>query len=349
MKGRRGNLRFVYIVVSTAAALLVACISPVVDETDTRYSEQESVWQYLEAYSIYQDSSIYKGRIPADPFVYSDPAKMMRAVGDTLYGEHYTLYGVMSFYPGGTGEFISGSGTSQLASSRSPDVLLDTLTDSTVRISIHSFTTGVTYKQFLDILLGVWPFPIVIVDLRGDGGGDIDETKSIIDAFIPKGKSYIMAREREYDDEKRAARTINWHAWETDSIARLELKDKRFTVLMDHNSASASEILIAALKDCADATLVGGRSFGKGIGQIKIFRRDRPGMQITFLQMRGVSDRIGEYHHRGIEPDVLASETEEEVLLTAIQVHEPSATRLRRLRKQAVSSTPIGAYRVVWE
>ena len=120
---------------------------------------------------------------------------------------------------------------------------------------------------------------------------------------------------------------------------------------MDGNSASASEILIAALKDCLGATLVGRRSYGKGIGQIKIFRRDRPGLQITFLQMQGVSKRIGEYHHRGIDPDIqtAGSETDAQVLLKAVQVHEPSATRLRSMRKEAVLPTPVAGFRTVWE
>ncbi len=348
MKNLCRFLPLVFVTLTYATVLLMTgCIGPI-DENDILYSELESVWQYLKAYSIYQDSSIYEGRIPSDPFVYEEPAELMRTVCDTLYGEYYTVYGVISSYRIGNACGTCGDGY-QFYSSRLPAVILDTLTDSTVRISITSFDYGVTYSSLINILSGVSRFPFIVIDLRGNGGGDIDETKAIVDAFIPSGKGYIMAREREYDYDKRYACTVGWHAWKTKDLARPELSGKRYTVLMDRNSASASEILIAALKDCVNATLVGGRSFGKAIGQIKIYRRDRPGMQITFLQMRGISERIGDYHHKGIEPDVSVEGSEQEVLLTAVKVHEPSVTRLRRLRKENVSTSPVGAYRVIYE
>ncbi|MBN1306722.1 MAG: hypothetical protein JXA18_02305 [Chitinispirillaceae bacterium] len=347
MKNRLGLIRFASGAATSGLLLLVACIGTV-DEGDTRYSEMESVWQYLRVYSIYQDSSLYEGRIPADAFVYSDPVEMMNAVGDTLYGETYTCYGTYSFLNGWPSLRRQGR-MRQSAATLPVLAALDTLTDSTVRMTIISFDDGITYNEFIDLLPGVQPFPIVIVDLCGNGGGNIEEAQLVIDAFVPSGQSYIRAREREYDEEKRTARTLDWHPWKTKDLARLELKDKRITILMDNNSASASEILIAALKDCLGATLVGSRTYGKGIGQIEVRRRDRSGLKITFLQMRGISDRIGDYHRRGIEPDVPASGTEKEVLLAAVKVHEPSATSLRKLRKRTITPTPVAGYRVVWE
>jgi C-terminal processing protease CtpA/Prc len=107
--------------------------------------------------------------------------------------------------------------------------------------------------------------------------------------------------------------------------------------------------MVAALKDVAGATIVGSRSYGKGIGQIKIVRRDRNALQITYLQLQGISKRIGDYHHKGIDPDIFVNGTNEQVLLKAVQVNEPSATSIRKLRKQVNAPSPVAGYRVVYE
>jgi carboxyl-terminal processing protease len=240
-------------------------------------------------------------------------------------------------------------------------VNIDTLTNSTVRISISSFEYGITYNEFISVLPGARTFPFVVIDLRGDGGGDIDDAMQIVNAFLPAGTSYLMARERAYDAGAHTARTINWRPWVTEDVARPELNGKKITVLMNSGSASASEILIAALKDCRGATLVGNRSYGKGIGQIKISRRGRQTIQITFLQMRryirnssGVvvfDSSASEYHEKGIPPDVIATGTDAQQLLAAVRVNEPSISQLLRLRKTAVATTPtpVAGYRIVYE
>jgi C-terminal processing protease CtpA/Prc len=85
----------------------------------------------------------------------------------------------------------------------------------------------------------------------------------------------------------------------------LTFLNKRFAVLMDTLSASASEILAAALYEGKRATLYGTRTYGKGMGQIQLLRRTRRMLQITFLQLRGVSARIGDYHRHGIAPETV--------------------------------------------
>ena len=324
---------------------MTGCIAPV-NTTDSDYIEYESIWQYLRAYCIYQDSSIYNGRIPDDPFSFRSPEALLKSVGDTLYGEHYTRY---TFTEIPVGDEVVGTARVDYAAGTAAVVTLDTLTDSTVRIVISSFEYGITYSQFLDALRGIKSFPNVVIDLRGNGGGDIDDATQIVNAFIPAGTPYLMARERTFKEETHSAYTLGWHPWKTKDVARQELKDKNVAVLMDGGSASASEILIAALKDCANAPLVGTRSYGKGIGQIKIVRRGRSDLQITFLQMRGMSDRIGLYHHRGIEPDVAVTDRSQQ-LFEAVKVHEPSVKRLLTLDKRiSAPPTPVAGYRTIYE
>lgn len=311
-----------------ALLFVVQCVGPV-DTQSPDLIEFESVWQYLKTYSIYQweDSS----RVPDDPFAYASPELLLQAVGDTLKGidNNYTRY---EYYSVQRTDFAEAA-TEQIGGTT---VFLSKVTDSTVQIEITGFVAGITYNEFLEILPLVMPFSNIIVDLRGNGGGDIVETDSIIEAFLPAGMSYISARERSYNQETRVAQTKEWHFWKTVRSARLELAGKNIVILMNDGSASASEILIAALKDCANATLIGTRTYGKGIGQIELVRRDRRALKITFLQLRGVSSRIGVYHRIGIVPDrgqlgkwgisSEGSSSDTSALRSAMYLLEPSAT-----------------------
>lgn len=343
------NVRFFMsgLVVPVVMVLLGGCAGPV-DENATDYAEFESVWQYLKVYSIYQD------RIPDDPFAFSDPEDIMLAVNDTLYGNNYTCFAGYSDIT-----ITPATNISPLTTKQTDEVVrFDSLTDSTAVIKISSFIYGVTFNEFRALLPLVQRFPNLIIDLRSNGGGEIVEVDSIIADFLPNHTPYIQARERRYDKNTRTAFWVDWRPLRSDSgkVARRELRNKKVVILADSESASASEILIAALKDGDNvgATLVGTRSYGKGIGQVRLLRerRGRPILQITFLQLKGLEGgSIGEYHHKGIEPDIPASGSDEEWVLTAVRVHEPGVTSLPPLRKRTARMAayePAG-YRVIYE
>ena len=250
--------------------------------------EFESVWQYLNVYSIYQE------RLPENAFIYNTPQEMMKSMGDTLKGDNYTCY---------ESGYFSSLG---LKSASDVVVTYTSINSSTGLLRIRAFNTGDTYNQLLSCLPKAARCSQLIIDLRGNLGGDIEELDSVVEAFLPPGQQFIMARERDYDPGSRIAKTLEWHPWVTVRAARSELTGKEITVLIDNMTASAAEILVAALKDCYSARLIGQKTYGKAIGQILLSRRNRPGLKITFLQLRGVSDRIGEYRDVGIQPDSLA-------------------------------------------
>ena len=249
--------------------------------------EFESVWQYLNVYSIYQE------RLPENAFIYNTPQEMMESMGDTLKGDNYTCY-------------ESGYFSSLGLKSANDVVIYTPINNSTGLLQIRAFNTGYTYRQLLNCLSSAAECTQLIVDLRGNLGGDIEELDSVVEAFLPAGQQFIMARERDYDPSSRRAKTLEWHPWVTVRPARSELTGKNITVLIDNMTASAAEILAAALKDCYSARLIGQKTYGKAIGQILLSRRNRPGLKITYLQLRGVSNRIGEYREVGIQPDSFA-------------------------------------------
>ena len=131
----------------------------------------------------------------------------------------------------------------------------------------------------------------------------------------------------------RSAQTVSWDTLKTLHGHAPSLAGKRLAVLVNRGSASASEILVAGLKDGrANAAsgdtvaLVGETTYGKGMGQIIISRTylGKRDIKITFLLLKGISIRIGDYHRRGIAPDVAVAGPLAQ-LSTALHILEPSA------------------------
>lgn len=96
----------------------------------------------------------------------------------------------------------------------------------------------------------------LIIDLRGNGGGLLDQAVAIVNMFVPKGQLIVSTRGRSYD-KNRSYFTLN------DPIApQLPL-----VILVDDRSASASEILAGSLQDLDRAIVLGNPTFGKGLVQ----------------------------------------------------------------------------------
>jgi hypothetical protein len=298
-------------IAEAALLIFISCQSPLPPpDTSFDYTEFESVWQYLKAYSIYQD------RIPPDPFVYRSPAALLASIGDTLGGHDYTAYTSDKIQVSLSAVAFPGvSAHLSLAPGLNSTVFLDTLTDSVALLTIWTFDSATVYSDFLYCTSEASRFPNIIINLRNNRGGYIDQADSIIAALVPSGTPYIQARQRDYDNSAKKFITLDWHQWVTQYGPRQEFQGKHFAVLMDTMTASASELLVSALYEGKAAHLIGTRSYGKGMGQVEIIRRrditynppfiDRRMLQITFLQLKGVSQRVGDYHRTGIQPDTI--------------------------------------------
>lgn len=95
----------------------------------------------------------------------------------------------------------------------------------------------------------------IVLDLRGNPGGEIDEAQAVAGIFLPKGKLVVSTRGRAVPEHRYLANG--------DPIPA----SVPVVVLVDGGSASASEIVTGALNDWARATIVGTRTFGKGVFQ----------------------------------------------------------------------------------
>lgn len=96
----------------------------------------------------------------------------------------------------------------------------------------------------------------LVLDLRGNGGGLLREAVNIVNLFVDKGQEVVYTKGK-ISDWDRSHRTVN-------SPVDLNIP---LVVLIDDNSASASEIVAGTLQDLDRAVIVGQRSFGKGLVQ----------------------------------------------------------------------------------
>ncbi|MBQ8201673.1 MAG: S41 family peptidase [Clostridia bacterium] len=127
----------------------------------------------------------------------------------------------------------------------------------------------------------------LIIDLRDNPGGWVEDAESIADIFLEQGTLCYL----EYKDGSREY--YKTAAGKT---------DMSLVILMNENSASSSEILAGALKDRADATIVGVQSYGKGIVQTVVGLEGGAGMQMTVAQYYTPNGNA--VHKLGITPDV---------------------------------------------
>lgn len=129
--------------------------------------------------------------------------------------------------------------------------------NNTGYIQLSSFT-GKPAKEFKDAFLALKKKGIasLVIDLRSNGGGLLDEAVEIANMFLPKGKEIVATRGKmkQWD---RAYKTTR------DPID----PDIPITVLVNNGSASASEILAGAFQDLDRAVIMGTRTFGKGLVQ----------------------------------------------------------------------------------
>lgn len=127
----------------------------------------------------------------------------------------------------------------------------------------------------------------IIIDLRDNPGGWVNDAEAIADIFLDKGTLCYL----EYNDGSREYYRTK------EGKTEMEL-----VILLNENSASSSEILAGALKDRANATIVGVQSYGKGIVQTVVGLDDGAGMQMTIAQYYTPNGNA--VHKVGITPDV---------------------------------------------
>lgn len=112
----------------------------------------------------------------------------------------------------------------------------------------------------------------LIFDLRGNSGGYLDQAILIANEFLPQGKLIVYTEDRNGDQIKQY------------SDGRGSATDIELVVLIDEGSASSSEILAGAVQDNDRGTIVGRRSFGKGLVQSQLPYSDGSALRLTIAR-----------------------------------------------------------------
>jgi C-terminal peptidase prc len=217
-----------------------------------------------------------------------------------------------------------------------PTVYVDSI-GATGYIAITGFMpktigTQTTATEFKTALAATKRFPVTILDLRDNGGGSLDLTTKMCDEILPAGEVIIRQEQRQFSEEDHVPLVSMVHHLATSSGSA---ERRKFVLMGNRGSASASEIFLLALMEGVKAPLVGQKTYGKGVGQNV---RNTPGKGLALVTFLKFSSRNGlDYHTHGIEPDVADSATGDRLLLRAVEVAKAQA--LGKTAKVAATSS----------
>lgn len=240
--------------------------------------------------------------------VYEDSPAMKAGMedGDTLYkveGEEVTgedLSEVVSKVKGEKGTRVTvtvrRAGTGE---EKELTITRDTIEAQTVSWEMKENQTGylrisefdsVTYEQYKNALeeLEGQGMQRLIVDLRGNPGGNLETVSDILDLMLPEG---LIVYIEDKNGEKTEYTSDEEHQF-----------TKPLAVLIDGNSASASEIYAGAIQDYGTGTIIGTRSYGKGVVQSVFDLQDGTSVKLTMAEYFTPKGR--NIDGKGIEPDV---------------------------------------------
>ena len=129
----------------------------------------------------------------------------------------------------------------------------------------------------------------LIIDIRNNGGGIVNEALEMLDYILDKDKMMMITVNKQNDEEIQKTKKDS-------SI------DVPIVVLVNENTASASEIFAAALKENNRATIIGGKTYGKGVIQELLRLSDGSGLKITTEEY--FTPNKNKINKEGIKPDI---------------------------------------------
>ena len=169
-----------------------------------------------------------------------------------------------------------------------PTVKGEMLDDGIGYIMIAEFGSK-TAEEFADAVkeLEAQGMTSVIVDLRNNPGGMVDSVTQLLDQILPEG--VIVWTEDKYGKKK-------------EYTSDASCLDYQMAVLINESSASSSEIFAGAIRDYKYGTLIGTKTFGKGV--VQGIRRLADGSAIKMTTSKYFTPNGQNIHGEGIEPDI---------------------------------------------
>lgn len=184
--------------------------------------------------------------------------------------------------------------------------------DNIYIVKLHSFDEQSVKKMYESLLtIRTTPYKGLILDLRGNPGGILNQAINIGSMFLEKDK--VIVREKGEKNKKPF-----------EEISKSEgygLIDKKtpIVVLVDRGSASASEILAGALQDNQRATIIGSKTFGKGSVQQLMRLSDGSGIKVTVAKW--YTPKGKSINENGLVPDITIEDKNREDAVDDVQAY----------------------------
>lgn len=275
---------------------------------------QASEEGYIKAISVFDESPAKKAGIKVGDFI--------TKVDDVSYSSEQ-LEEAVSKIRGNVGEKVKitvlrkndeGKAEEKDIEVERADVKVDTVESKIVEkddkkiayIKIKQFE-DVTKEEFAKELKAVKDEGIdgIVMDLRNNPGGNLDVCLAVADTFLDEGLIVSTV-------DKKGEKIVEKSDKEMDKTP--------MTVLINENSASASEILAGAFKDRSRAKIVGKTSFGKGIVQKLFPLDDGSGVKITISEY--FTPNKTKIHKIGVKPDIEVENKNEDKALDIEKLDE---------------------------
>lgn len=191
--------------------------------------------------------------------------------------------------------------------------------DNTAYIKVNRFAHN-TYKEFVEAYNKLGKVDNVVLDLRGNGGGLLDQAIMLSNFFLPKGSVIVSTEGMRVPPERTLAK-----------------EDGQFTkgkvvVLVNESSASGSEIVAGALQDWDRGLIVGRRTFGKGLVQRQFPLVDESAIRLTVARYHTPSGRAIQRHYENGKRDDYYQELNKR-LDSGVDISDDTTLVFKTLRK----------------
>jgi carboxyl-terminal processing protease len=178
-----------------------------------------------------------------------------------------------------------------------------------IRVRKFQEDTGGDLAKAIRDLYASGPLKGLVLDLRSDPGGLLNQAVAVSSAFLPKDALVVYTDGRTPDARMRlTASRENYVRRGEDYLRDLPagIKTVPMVVLVDAGTASASEIVAGALQDHKRATVLGAKTFGKGSVQTILPLGNNTGLKLTTARYYTPAGRS--IQAKGIEPDLLVDD-----------------------------------------
>lgn len=195
----------------------------------------------------------------------------------------------------------------------------EVLEDNIGYIQMISFDEGCSskFKEELE-KLKAQNIKSLIIDLRDNGGGLVTEAIATSEIFVPLGNIILKSYDKDGNETVTKSSNIN-----TEKI--------KIVVLVNENSASATEIFAAAIQDNEVGTIIGTKTFGKGVMQEVQPLKIGGALKITIEEFK--TPKGNKIHEVGITPDIEVDNEKDQFIIN-IEEDKQLQTAIEYLKKQ---------------